>query len=178
MLRSRLSAGILVVASLLISSHRPALAKGEEVLIGYVNIQRAILEVEEGKRAKEVLKSTFEGKQKKLSEREGELKKMKEAIEKESVIKEDAATRQKKVEFQNKLLELQQVFVKEQQELQAAEQKQLSGITEKMRKIIAEIGEQGGYTLILEIQDSRLLYAKPHLDLTNEVIRKYNSRHK
>lgn len=147
-------------------------------MIGYVNIQRAILEVEEGRRAKDALKSTFENKQKRLSEREGELKKLKEAIEKESLVKDDAATRQRKLDFQNKLLELQQVFMKEQQELQQLEQKELSAITGKMKKLIEEIGEQGGYTLILEIQDSRLLYAKSHLDLTNEVIRKYNAKYK
>ena len=32
--------------------------------------------------------------------------------------------------------------------------------------------------LILEVSDSRLLFAKPHLDLTNELIRKYNAKYK
>jgi outer membrane protein len=171
---------VLVTATMMPSSRWASAAKGasDDALIGYVNIQRAIVEVEEGKRAKEKLKATFDVKQKALSDKESELKKMKDAIEKESVVKDDAATRQKKAEFQTKLLELQQVFMKEQQELQAEEAKALSGITEKMKKVIQEIGEQGGYTLILEIQDSRLLFAKPHLDLTNEVIRKYNARNK
>lgn len=152
--------------------------KSGDLVLGYVNIQRAILEVEEGKRAKDSLRATFEEKQKKLSAQEAELKKLKDAIDRESVVKNDAATNDKKAEFQKKLADLQQVFLKEQQELQTAEQKQLAAITEKMRKVISEIGEQGGYTLILEIQDSRLLYAKAHLDLTNEVIRKYNSKFK
>ena len=47
-----------------------------------------------------------------------------------------------------------------------------------MRKVIQKIGKSGRYSLILELQDARMLYAKPHLDLTNEVIRKYNSTHK
>ena len=34
------------------------------------------------------------------------------------------------------------------------------------------------HTLILEVAESRLLFAKPHLDLTNEVIRKYNGKYK
>lgn len=172
----RLKSLLFIAACILLPARIAWAAK--DLLIGYVNIQRAILEVDEGKRAKNALKSTFEAKQKKLTEREEELKKLKDAIERESVVKDDAATRQRKAEFQNKLLELQQVFLKEQQELQAEEQKQLSAITEKMKKVIQDIGEQGGYTLILEIQDSRLLYAKAHLDLTNEVIRKYNAKHK
>ena len=156
----------------------PPAKGGGDVTIGYVNVQRAILEVEEGKRAKNQLKVTFEEKQKKLTEREAELKKLKDTIDKELAGKNDEATNKKKAEFQNKLLELQQVFMKEQQDLQAAEQKQLSVITDKMRGVIKDIGEAGAYTIILEIQDSRLLYAKPHLDLTNEVIRKYNAKFK
>jgi outer membrane protein len=154
----------------------PAASEAGDAM-GYVNLQRAILEVDEGKRAKEGLKKTFEKKQADLQKREGELKALKDAIE-AAAQKDDPATRQKRIEFQNKLLELQQIFVKEQGELQQLEQKELSAITDKMRKIIGEIGKEGGYTLILEIQDSRLLYAKAHLDLTNEVIRKYNARHK
>lgn len=150
----------------------------KEMMIGYVDIQRAIVEVDEGKRAKDQLKATFEKKQKALSEKENELKKLKEAIDKESVVKDDDSTRAKKAEFQTKLMELQQVFMKEQKDLQEAEAKQLTVISEKMRKVITEIGDQGGYTLILESSGTRMLFAKPHLDLTNEVIRKYNSRHK
>lgn len=154
-----------------------ARAKGG-TLIAYVNLQRAILEVEEGKRAKAALKVTFEKKQKALQAKEAELMRMKQALEQQAAVQSDADTRAKALEFQNKLMELQQTFMQEQKELQNLEQKELAGITEKMRKIIDQIGKQGQYSLILEIQDSRLLYAQPHLDLTNEVIRKYNARHK
>lgn len=151
--------------------------KGDSV-IGYVNMQRAILETEEGKRAKKKLKDSFDVKQKKLSDREQELVKLKETLEREAAGKDDPETRKKVMDFQNKLLELKQIFMKEQQELAEAEQKQLSEITGKMKSVIEEIGKQGGYTIILEMADSRLLFAKPHLDLTNELIRKYNAKHK
>ena len=155
-----------------------ALAKQGVAVVGYVNLQRAILEVDEGKRATSKLKKTFEKKQKTLSQREAELKKLKTALEKQSTVAADPAAQKKRLDFQNKLMELQQIFVKEQQELQALEQKSLQKITEKMRKVVGRIGKSGAYDLILEVQDSRLLYAKPHLDLTNEVIRRYNAKHK
>jgi outer membrane protein len=150
----------------------------DDLLIGYVEISRALVEVNEGKRAKDQLKAQFEKKQKELSDREAKLKKLKDDIDKESIVKVDEATQKKKDEFQAQLVELQQIFMKEQKELQEAELKLTSGITDKMRKIIAEIGEQGGYTLILESSGTRMLFAKPHLDLTNEVIRKYNAKYK
>lgn len=155
-----------------------ATAGKEDMLIGYVDIQRALIEVNEGKRAKDQLKGQFEIKQKELTQREEELKKLKDAIDKESVVKVDEATEKKKAEFQTKLMELQQKFMKEQKELQEAEAKLTTAITEKMRKVIGEIGEASGYTLILESSGTRMLFAKPHLDLTNEVIRKYNAKYK
>ncbi|MFO0727217.1 MAG: OmpH family outer membrane protein [Myxococcota bacterium] len=170
--------GLLPTVSLLGAfSVAPSRAEAADTLIGYVNLQRAILEVEEGKTAKNNLKATFDVKQKKLNDQESSLMKIKETIEKEAAIKDDPETRRKVADFQGKLMELQQTFVKEQKELQEAEQKELGVITGKMRKIIEEIGQSGSYTLILEIQDSRLLFAKPHLDLTNEVIRKYNAKY-
>ncbi len=168
---------LLVLLSLLVSSFAFA-QKKDEVLIGYVNLQRAILEVEEGKRAKASLKVTFEAKQAELQKREAELMKLKEALEREAAAASEAANRQKVIEFQNKMMELQKVFMEEQKGLAELEQKELAGITNKMRGVIDDIGKVGGYTLILEIQDSRLLFAKTHLDLTNEVIRKYNSKFK
>jgi outer membrane protein len=154
--------------------------KSDEMLIGYVNLQRAILEVEEGKRAKKALKASFDVKQKQLSEREEKLMKRKEEIEKQGAGKTapDAELQKLIADFQGQLEELKKVYLKEQQELQEQEQKELAGITGKMRKVIEEIGEGQGYTLILEVQDSRLLYAKRYLDLTDEVIRKYNAKFK
>jgi len=171
--------GFVLLTTLVAGLSAPIRASAAEPpLLGYVNLQRAILEVDEGKRAKANLQKTFEKKQSELSKRENELKALKEAIEKQTVVKDDAASRQQKIEFQTKLMELQQTFMKEQQELQASEAKELSAITDKMRVVIQEIGKAGNYTLILEIQENRLLHAKPHLNLTNEVIRKYNQKHK
>lgn len=177
MLRASRFPLLLVLLSFFVSAVASG-QKKDEVLIGYVNLQRAILEVEEGKRAKAQLKTTFEKKQAELQKREAELMKLKEALEREASAASDAANRQKVIEFQNKMMELQKVFMEEQKGLAELEQKELSGITNKMRGVIDEIGKAGGYTLILEVQDSRLLYAKTHLDLTNEVIRKYNSKFK
>lgn len=173
-----LTRGLLPALALLATAATaPHRAEAADTLIGYVNLQRAILEVEEGKSAKNSLKATFDVKQKKLNDKEAELMKVKETIEREAAIKDDPETRKKVADFQARLVDLQQVFMKEQKELQEAEQKELAGITTKMRKIIEGIGQGGGYTMILEIQDSRLLFAKAHLDLTNEVIRKYNAKY-
>lgn len=163
--------------AIILSFVASGVARAAEPLIGYVDLQKAIVTVEEGKRAKEALRKTYEEKQKALSDKEEELTNLKAQIERELQIQTPEA-QQRRAQFQSKLMALQQSFMKEQQELQQLEAKQLQAITEKMRTIIADIGREGGYSMILEIQGNRLLFAKDHLNLTNEVIRKYNAKFK
>lgn len=153
-------------------------AQAADSVIGYVNLARALLEVNEGKRAMSRIKVTFDKKQADLLKSEAELKTMKDKLDSTSAVADTATTRAKRAEFESKVMELQQRLFKEQQELEKLKAKELAAIREKMSKIIRQVGKSNGYTLILEIQESRLLYAKPHLDLTNEVIRKYNQKFK
>ncbi|MCA9556193.1 MAG: OmpH family outer membrane protein [Myxococcales bacterium] len=146
--------------------------------IGYVNLARALLEVNEGQRAMEKIKKTFDKKQAELLSKESELKKLKDTLDKEIGGKTDPASMAKQAEFEAKVMELQQTLQNEQMELERMKATELKGIKDKMQAIIEEIGKGGGYSIILEIQDSRLLFAKPHLDLTNELIRKYNQKYK
>jgi len=152
--------------------------------VGYVDLQRAILQVNEGKRAKTKLQKTFEKKSKKLKSDEEKLLKMRSQLEsqfagrKMDALQNDPKMREQAMAYEQKRMQIQQALMKERQELQQLEQKALLKITKKMRKVIKKIGDSGKYLLILESQDARMLYAKPHLDLTNEVIRKYNKKHK
>lgn len=152
-----------------------------ETLIGYVQLQRAIFEVNEGKRAASKLKKKLTAKQAELAKQEKNLQTMRDQLEakaKTQAGNPNPETRQELVNFRNKVMALQETFMKEQQALQQEEQTMISGIAKRMHEIIEQLGKSGKYTLILEVNDNGLLYAKPHLDLTNEVIRKYNSKYK
>ena len=140
-------------------------------LIGYVDLQKAILQVEEGQAARAKLEKTLQKKQKGLTAKKDEL----EALTKK--LSSGKVTDAQRTKFNKQRAELQEQFVKEQNELQQLERNTLGKIMTKMRKVIDGIGKKGGYTMILEVQQNRLLFAQEHLDLTNEVIRKYNQVH-
>ena len=167
-------AGLILVAAF---SAQPASAQAAKSNIGYVNLQRAIIEVEDGKKAKARLEKTFKQKQTALRAKEQELESMKKRLEGSGMKQDDPKSRAQVLEFQKKFMALRETLMKEQQELKKLEGQALSEITKKLRKIIREIGRRGGYLMIMEAQESSLLFAKPHLDITNEVIRKYNARH-
>lgn len=156
----------------------PALSRADDDKLGYVDLQRALNEVEEGKTAKAQLKREFDTKQKLLDEKQEELKRMKAELDKQSVVMSDDAKREKAVEFERKTMEAQQLFVQLQKELSERERELTRTIFDKMHAIIREIAEADKFSMVFEKTDAGLLYAPASLDLTNELIRKYNAKYK
>jgi outer membrane protein len=147
-----------------------------EVKIGYVDLQRAIREVDEGKVATATLKKDFDEKQKQLDGRKSEFERLKGDFEKQSVVMADAVKKEKAAELDRKAMELQQLFMALQKDLSEREGEVMRGIVDKMAGVVREIAEADGFTMVLERQDAGIIYAPASLDLTNELVRKYNSR--
>jgi outer membrane protein len=159
----------LALAILLLGS---ATAFAEDTKLGFVDMQRALNETEDGRKAKEKLKKDFDQKQKELDEQQNQLKKDMEDLEKKRTLLPADKVAQKEAELRSRLEKVQQTYVRHQQDLSGKEQKETAKIFERMTKIIQEIAASENFSMIVD--KSALVFAKPHLDLTNEVIRRYN----
>jgi outer membrane protein len=146
-----------------------------EVKLGYVDLQRALMEVNEGKSAKKQLEKMKSDRQKKLDVRQNELRDLQKNLEAQQAFMQEDVRRQKKQEFAQRLQELQATYLNLQKELAAEEAKLTKGIYDRMGRILGKIGEKQGYTMILEKSQSSVLWAPRHLDLTNDLIRRYNA---
>ncbi|BDG08339.1 OmpH family outer membrane protein [Anaeromyxobacter paludicola] len=169
---------IAIPAALAFAAALYAAPAAADVKIGFVDLQRALNEVEDGKAAKAQLKREFDQKQKTLDEKQEELKRLKADYDKQQVVMSDTAKREKQAEFDRKLADVQGTYVNLQKELSEREREMTRGIFEKMNAIIREMAESEGFTMVFEKTDSGLIYAPPQYDLTNELVRKYNARHK
>ncbi|MCC6811096.1 MAG: OmpH family outer membrane protein [Deltaproteobacteria bacterium] len=146
--------------------------------IGYVDMQSALNLIEEGKKEKNKLKKDFDVKQKRLDDMQQELKKSKEDYDKQSAMLKDDVRMKKQTELQEKFMKLQQEYVAMQKDLSEREQAVTREIFGKMKGIIEKIGDRDNYTLILERNEGNVLYFKKHMDITDEVVRIYNSQFK
>jgi outer membrane protein len=146
-----------------------------ETKLGYVDLQRALMEVEDGKKAKKQLENMKTSRQKKLDARQNELREMQKSLEAQQAFMQADVKRQKQQEFGQKLQQLQSTYVNLQKELAAEEAKLTKGIYARMGRILGKIGKKDGYTMILEKSQSSVLWAPQHLDLTNDLIRRYNA---
>ena len=168
MSRSALLALFLIVSS-------PVAAFAEDVKLGYVDLQRALNETEDGRKAKANLKKVFDQKQKELDEQQENLKKDIEDLNKKRTLLPPDKVRDKEAELQERMQKVQQTYMRHQQDLSAKEQEATGKIFERMSRIISKIAVAENFTMIFDKTQSSVLFAKPHLDLTNDLIRRYNA---
>ena len=151
-------------------------AEAAEYKAAYVDLQRALLEVEEGRTAKARLQKMVTDKQKELDQEQESLRKDFQTLEKQASAMSEETRIQKSTELQQKALALSQKYEKSQKEMAVKERTELQAIFAKMDPIIAEIAQREGLTMVFEKTDSGLVYAPAALDLTNELVRIYNGR--
>ena len=163
---------ILVTAVLLLCGSR---ALAEEMKLGYVDMQRALNETEDGRKAKANLKKVFDQKQKELDEQQAALKKDIEDLDKKRTLLPADKVREKEAELQGRMQKVQQTYLRHQQDLQAKEQEATGKIFERMNKILGKIALAENFTMILDKTSGGIVFAKPSLDLTNDLIRRYNA---
>ena len=146
-----------------------------ELKLGFVDMQRAMQEIGDGKKAYKKLKRIYNRYQKQIKKKETAIKKFQQQLKDTGMMLTDEAKRQKAGEMQKMVAEFQQIYVEKQRDLQTREGKIMAPILKKLAKVVGVIGQGTDYTMIFEKADSRLLWAQPALDLTNEVIRRYNA---
>jgi outer membrane protein len=161
------------LAGLLLSA---APAAADELKIGYVDFQRALNEVEEGKVAKASLKRDFDDKQKQLDKDKAELERLQAEFEKQAGVMSDEAKRDRALEIDRRMREAQGKAMGFQKDLSDREREVTRAIFDKMLNLTREIAEADGLAYVLD--RNSLLVAPPAGDITNELVRKYNERFK
>jgi len=144
--------------------------------VGYVDLQRALNEVADGRAAKAKLKKEFDVRQKELDDKQEELKKMQTDLQAKGDVMTEDARRKAQAEMDQKLMAVSRLYATLQKELQQKEHDATKGIVSRMSSIRKSIAEAENVSMVFEKTDSGILFAQPSLDLTNELIRRYNSQ--
>lgn len=163
-----------LLAALAFSALAPKKSEAQATKIAVVDLQRAITETEDGRKAKDKLKKLFEGRQKELDKKQSELKKLKDELDQQKNVLSRDALEAKVESYQKQLVDLQQVYVDYQRELAEKEGELTRSIVERMERILRRIGQSEGYTLIMD-RASGVIFVPTNLDLTDVLIQRYNA---
>jgi outer membrane protein len=171
-MRGFLTAGILTCCFAATS------AFAADLKLGYIDMQRALNTSEQGKEAKEQLAARVKKYQEEINTKQEEIKKLKDELEKQGMLLSDSARASKEKDYQNKLKEFQRFTKDAQDELQGKDEEFTRRILEGMEKTIQSFGRQNGYSFIFVKNESMLLYVDEKNDLTEEVLKLFNSSKK
>ena len=149
-----------------------------EIKIGYVDLQKALNTCEAGKAAKEKLSVRVKEYEAQIDLKQKDVKKLKDDLDKQGLILSDEKREAKKLDFDQKLKDLDRFSKDFQEDFQKQEAKFTKQIFIDFSKIITDVGTKEGYTAIFERSESALLYADQTIDLTDKAIKAYDASFK
>lgn len=149
-------------------------ADAATVKIGYVDLRVALVESEAGKKAKTEMESMVKTKQAAIEEKGKTIEKLKGEIEKQAAVLSPEAKKSKEEDADRMMRDFQRLTQDAQAEVKKKEAELTGTILKDIRDVIAKIGQEDGYSLILENFEGMILYAKKDLDITDKVIKRYN----
>ncbi len=144
--------------------------------VATVSLQRALNEVEEGKKAKSSLEADFSAKQKEIESLKTELKTMRDNLEKQKMVLSEEALKTKTNEMQTKLMSLQQKASDYEQQLKQKEADSADKILGNLKLTLISLAKKSGYDMVYENSAGMILYAPNAPDITDDLIKTYNSQ--
>ncbi|MFN7038263.1 MAG: OmpH family outer membrane protein [Alphaproteobacteria bacterium] len=145
-----------------------------ESSIAIVDMQQIIT----GSNAAKALRDAAEKKsfdyEKEAKKLEEELNKNNQELSKQRSVLSEEAYAEKVREFENKIVEAQRNTQMKKIQLAQGFENALGEISQVVSEIVDNIAKEKQFTLV--IPSTGLLYAKPNLDITNDVLSKLNSK--
>jgi len=149
-----------------------------DLKVGCVDIQKAVNECNAGKEAKKAITKEVEKFQRLIADRQKELQTMKESLDKQSPMLNPEARATKEKEYQSKLREFQRWGEDNQNEINQKRVEMERNISMGLQKVIQKVGADEGYTLILEKNETIVLFASKAIDITDRVIKAFDAQKK
>ena len=152
----------------------PALARAQEVKMGFVDSRRAIFSSKSGKAVEDRLTRLMSEKREEFRPREEKLKKLREEFDAQRFVLSQEALQEKQLELQKMRNDIERDMAAAEEELEIEQRKLMDPLLRKALKAVGEVGKEKNFTVILERASPGVLYYEEALDVTDLVIQRPN----
>ncbi|MGE0392791.1 MAG: OmpH family outer membrane protein [Vicinamibacterales bacterium] len=144
--------------------------------IAFIDIQRIIAESKEGQSASGKVKALNDRKVAELNERNKTLQSDQQKLQSGAGVLSDSAREelQRKIERQN--TDIERATQDAQKELQDLQQQLQLDFQRKLNPVLAEVAQERGLHLVFSAGDAGLAWAHAGLDITADVIKRFDSK--
>ncbi len=151
-------------------------AQDEALRIGVVDLDQAIISTTDGKKAKEELERKQREAKSKIQPMLDEYKQLEEDLTSKKFVLSDDALYQKQLDLAEKRNKIDNAMKELEGQLQVDQQRLTGPLVSKMAEVVSALGREQGYTLIVRRGTPGFLYMREALDITDQVIQRYNDK--
>ena len=151
----------------------PALAQAK---IGVIDVQRVVADSAVGKESLAKIQRVASGKQDEVTKRQKDLRDLETKIQEQNKTLSAEALEKLQKDYQNKAVELKRFQDDAQRELEELQRKELSEFEKQVMPVIDAVAKEKGYNLVFNKFQSGLLFADEASDLTDEIVKAFNSK--
>jgi outer membrane protein len=146
--------------------------------VGVINMQTAILESVEGKKAADTLKAKYDAKAAELEKKKKEIEDLTAELKKqEKNLSEDAQTQKSKL-IEAKQKELNRSGEDAGNEFKQLQDETINTIGNKILRVIQSYASEQNFSLVIDSSSAQggVLYFSPTTDITTEIIRRFDAQ--
>lgn len=145
-----------------------------ETRIGYVDVELALSESRAGAKAQKSYEKEVKEKRGELEKKQNKLTNLQEKYTDQKASLSDNAKVRRQEEIIALEKDLKRSLKDTQEELRRKNGVIVGGLLKKIRGVVSEVGKEGGYTVILEKRAQPVLYADDAIDLTDQVVKRFD----
>jgi len=151
-------------------------ASAQQGKFAVINIQGAIISTKDGQKAAAQLNAQTAPKKKELEQKQNDINVLQDQLNKGSNTLSDSAKSQLYKNIEDKKKNLQRDVEDAQADLEAAQQKILQQLGQKILAVIEKYSRDNGITMVVDVSSPQtpVLYASPSIDITKEIIELYD----
>jgi outer membrane protein len=170
-------AGVATVASAQTAASAPATAATSPgtLKLAVINVDRLVTDSALGKEAFARVKKVADAKKEEGEKLTKELREMEQKLADQGASLADDKKEALQKQYQEKAIAFKRFQDDAQRQLEEAQKKELEELQKRVLPVIAQIGKEKGYTLIFNKYQAGLVYADEGVDVTDEVLKRFNT---
>ena len=149
----------------------------QEIKFGYIDSQRIFMAFRETQEAERIYKKEVDQWKAEAAAMEQEIARLQEELRAQSLMLSEEKQKEKKLELDKKLEDYQR-FVAEtfgDEGIAAQRNRELTQpIVDRINRILEKMSEEEGFSMVFDIANANIVYAKKEFDLTERVLEQLN----
>ena len=150
-------------------------AAAQELSIAVIDVQRVVTESDPGKQALQKLKELQDAKIDEGRALQQTLAGLQEQMSKQRFTLSEERLAEMNKQLEDGQIALQRFQDDAEREIDEARRRELGGLEGRIIPVINQVGVERGFTVIFNKFQSGLVYADDSVDITDEVIRRFNT---